>query len=102
MSRSSSGFVSTAESESQPEPTAAPRIDLDFKIPGERTILDPPAPVSHEEHQREEGNAKVLLPAEKKELDQHRFTPEAAASAWAVSGRDLLAVGEHRMVLTPT
>ena len=99
MPRGRSSFAAVAEVEDVPQPTTAPRIDLDFKIPGERTILDPPAPISHGEHLPEQGDAKDLLASEKKAVDQRRFSPEVAAQAWKISGGDLLAIGEYRMDL---
>jgi hypothetical protein len=96
MPRSRSSFAAIAEVENVQEPAAAPRIDLDFKIPGEGTILDSPALLSsHEEYQHEQGDTKDLLVGEKKAVDQRRFSPEAAAQAWKVSGGDLLAIGEY-------
>jgi hypothetical protein len=99
MPRSRSSFSALAEVEDVREPTSAPRIDLDFKIPGERTILDPPAPLSYEEHQHEKGDAKDLLAGEKKAVDRMRFSPKAAAQAWKVSGGDLLAIGERFTIM---
>jgi hypothetical protein len=73
--------------------SAAPRIDLDFKIPGERTVLDPPAQVIAEHEQGESRSARILSSLEKKAVSKRRFTAGEALVAWQVSGNDLKAIG---------
>jgi len=75
--------------------TAPPRIDLDFRIPGEQAATEVPDDIAEEENaSAAKGHAKDLSSAERRAVNETRFTPDQAANAWRVSGKDLLSVGE--------
>jgi hypothetical protein len=94
--RNRNSVLLSSEKKATSTATAPPRIDLDFRIPGEQAAPEPSTSVTEDENTPlVKGHAKDLSPAERRTVDETRFSPEQAASAWKVSGKDLLSIGRY-------
>ena len=94
-SRNRNSVLLSGEKKPASTSTAPPRIDLDFRIPGEQVATELTTDVAEEDNTSAgKGHAKDLSSVERKAVDETRFTPDQAANAWRVSGKDLLSIGE--------